>query len=165
MKVIDDFLPHEDLKEIQNIMFGPDFAWYYNDAVDYQGQVGRFQFVHNLYRYNRPMSTFYDEWYEKFIIPVIGKNSVMDRMKANLLTKTPSIIENEFHVDDFTKKPFTTAIFYLNSNNGYTKFKDNTKVESKENRLIRFPVSKEHRGSSCTDKKVRVVINFLYMEV
>ena len=111
------------------------------------------------------MSTFYDEWYEKFIIPVIGKNSVMDRMKANLLTKTPSFIENEFHVDDPTKKPFTTAIFYLNSNNGYTKFKDNTKVESKENRLIRFPVAKEHTGSSCTDENIRVVINFLYMEI
>ena len=165
MKIIDDFLPQEDLKEIQNTMLGPDFAWYYNPSIDYIEEEDKFQFVHMLYGYNRPQSNFYDEWYEKFVIPVIGNNSTIHRIKANLLTRTSNIVENEFHTDGSTKKPFTTAIFYLNSNNGYTKFKDGKKVESLENRLIRFPVRKEHTGTSCTDKKVRVVINFLYMEL
>jgi len=173
LEIIDDFLPQGDLKEIQDAMFGPDFAWYYNQSIDgldnppidYKEQEDKFQFVHVFYRHNRPMSIFYDKWYEKFVIPVIGNNSIIYRIKANLLTRTLNIVENEFHTDGPTKKPFTTAIFYLNSNNGYTKFKDGKKVESQENRLVRFPVGKEHAGTSCTDKKVRVVINFLYMEI
>ena len=165
MKIIDDLLPTQDLKEIQNIMLGSNFPWYYNNTIDYPEQIGRFQFVHGIYRDDRPASSFYDDWLEKFIKPAVGNNFMMVRVKANLSTKTSKIVENEFHIDDPTKKPLTTAIFYLNTNDGYTKFKDGKKVKSRENRLVKFPVAKEHKGSSCTDENVRVVINFLYMEL
>ena len=52
----------------------------------------------------------------------------------------------------------------MNTNNGYTKFEDGTKVESVANRLVTFPASMMHTGTSCTDKKIRIVINFNYME-
>jgi hypothetical protein len=48
----------------------------------------------------------------------------------------------------------------MNTNNGYTEFEDGTRVESVANRFISFPVGMKHRGTSCTDKKTRVVINF-----
>jgi hypothetical protein len=58
----------------------------------------------------------------------------------------------------------TTAIFYINSNDGYTIFKKNKKIiKSKENKFIYFKSNSEHAGTTCTDQKVRVVINFNYI--
>ena len=104
----------------------------------------------------------------KSIIDIINPIAVI-RIKANLLTKTPNIIENEFHIDlnDLSEeklKQVTTSIFYVNTNNGYTKFEDGTKVESVANRLVIFPANMKHTGTSCTDEKIRVVINFNYFK-
>ena len=58
-----------------------------------------------------------------------------------------------------------TAIFYINSNNGYTIFKDTKeKVKSVPNRLLKFDTRMKHSGVSSTDEKRRVVINFNYIE-
>ena len=81
-------------------------------------------------------------------------------IKANLFPKTTEIEEHGYHVDF----PFecTTSIFYLNTNNGYTKFEDGTVVESISNRLLTFPTLCKHTSSSCTDVAARVNINFNY---
>ena len=93
------------------------------------------------------------------------------RIKANLLTRTPNIIENTFHIDigdecmsEEKLKQWTTSILYINTNNGYTKFEDGTKVESVANRMVTFSANLKHRGTSCTDEKTRVVINFNYFK-
>ena len=57
-----------------------------------------------------------------------------------------------------------TAIYYVNTNNGYTKFEDGTVVNSVENRCVVFDSSLRHTGTTCTDQKTRVVINFCYVE-
>ena len=51
----------------------------------------------------------------------------------------------------------------MNTNNGYTEFEDGTKVESVANRFVSFPEKMKHRGTSCTDKKTRIVININYL--
>ena len=56
----------------------------------------------------------------------------------------------------------TTAIYYVNTNNGYTEFEDGSRVESIENRLVTFPSYMKHTGTTCTDQKRRIVINFNY---
>ena len=61
-------------------------------------------------------------------------------------------------------KQWTTAIFYVNTNNGYTKFEDETIVESVANRVVTFPANMKHTGTSCTDEKTRVIINFNYFK-
>ena len=58
-----------------------------------------------------------------------------------------------------------TCVFYLNTNDGYTMFKDGTKVESVENRLVLFDSQTQHCGTSCTDKRKRVVLNINYVPV
>ena len=55
-----------------------------------------------------------------------------------------------------------TAIFYLNTNNGYTLFEDGTKIESVANRLLTFDANLPHTGTSCTDKQFRCVLNINY---
>ena len=76
-----------------------------------------------------------------------------------------------YHTDDMDKKfefaygVTETAIFYVNTNNGYTIFKDSQeKVDCIENRLVTFPTDTDHCGVSCTDSKQRVVINFNYIK-
>jgi len=169
MKVVEDFLSKKDLNKVQHIMLGPDFPWFYNPFVVDQLKPSvpdgsdKFQFTHTFYKTNRPMSPFYDEWFDILFYPIIGEG-VLDRIKANLNVRTPEIIENKFHTDIApATKPLTTSIFYVNTNNGYTKFEDGTIVESVENRLVTFPVNKKHSGTTCTNKNVRIVINFLYM--
>ena len=89
------------------------------------------------------------------------------RIKAKLLTKTLNITGHEFHTDlmaisEEKLKQWTTSVFYMNTNNGYTEFEDGTKVESIANRMVTFPANLKHRGASCTDEKRRVNINFNY---
>ena len=89
------------------------------------------------------------------------------RIRGNLLTRLPTIVENPFHTDmafllEEKAKQWTTSIFYVNTNNGYTIFEDGTKVESVANRMITFPANLKHTGTSCTDQQVRIVINFDY---
>ena len=97
------------------------------------------------------------------------KSTVLLRIKANLRTRTSKINETPFHVDlqflsEEKLKHWTTAIFYVNTNNGYTEFEDGTKVESVANRMVTFPSNTRHRGTSCTDKNMRVIINFNYFK-
>ena len=56
-----------------------------------------------------------------------------------------------------------TAIFYINTNNGYTLFKDGTKVDSVQNTMLIFDGSLDHCGVSCTDQKRRIVLNINYV--
>ena len=50
----------------------------------------------------------------------------------------------------------------MNTNDGYTIFDNGTMINSVKNRLITFPAKMKHAGTSCTDQKRRVVINFNY---
>ena len=54
----------------------------------------------------------------------------------------------------------TTAIYYVNDNDGYTEFQDGTVIESKANRLLTFRSDRLHRGVSQLDTRLRCVINF-----
>ena len=62
------------------------------------------------------------------------------------------------HVD--TRWPgATTAILYLNTNDGYTLFEDGRQVARVANRLVLFDASLRHTGVSCTDAPERLVLN------
>jgi hypothetical protein len=82
------------------------------------------------------------------------------RIKANLGGRHHEIQEQGYHTD-FTFE-CRTAVYYLNTNNGYTIFEDGTKVESVANRLVEFNSLLKHSGTSHTDTKIRSVINLNY---
>ena len=96
-----------------------------------------------------------------FTINIIKIKKLL-RIKANLLTRTNNIVINKFHKDFNNKNKLTTAIYYINTCNGYTLFKDGTKIKSVSNRFVSFDSNLEHTGTSCTDENIRVVINFNY---
>jgi hypothetical protein len=166
IKIEDNFLAPRCFEALQQAMMGPGFPWYYNDSIDSGEDIDKFQFVHGFYIESAPISDNI-----QVMNPILGvlKPTALYRIKANLLTRTLNIIENKFHADigrlsEENQKHWTTSIFYVNTNNGYTKFKDGTKIESVANRLLTFPSNLEHTGTSCTDEMVRVVINFNYFQ-
>ena len=166
MKIEDNFLGQKEFDELQTFMMGDDFAWFYQKTIDSNEDVDKFQFTHMFYINYVPISSSLE-----ILTPIIKKidSVALGKIKANLLTRTPNIIENTFHVDgagypEERLKQLTTSIFYVNTNNGYTKFEDGTKVESIANRMVTFPTNMKHKGASCTDKRTRVVINFNYFK-
>ena len=166
MKIEDNFLDQEKFDELQILMMGKDFAWYYNDTIDYKRQKDKFQFTHMFYDEAAPRSSFINQI--NSIFEIIDPISLI-RIKANLLTRTSNIVENAFHTDksilpEEKLKHLTTSIFYMNTNNGYTEFESGERVESVANRMIVFPANLKHRGTSCTDEKIRIVINFNYFK-
>ena len=166
MKIEDNFLDQNIFDNLQDWMLGDNFAWYYNSTIVYRNEISdKFGFIHGFYRYDAPQSSYFENL--KPILDIIKPISLW-RIKANLLTRTPEIVENTFHVDvgypEEKLKQLTTSIFYMNTNNGYTKFEDGTKVESVANRMVIFPANMKHTGTSCTDERTRVVINFNYFK-
>ena len=166
MKIEDNFLKQEEFDKLQKMMTEPsNFPWFYNYRIDSKDDVDKFQFIHAFYDNHMPMSPFSNEL--DSIINIIQPFSIV-KIRAKLLTRTPEIVESTFHVDipllEENLTQWTTSIFYINTNNGYTKFEDGTKVESVANRLVSFPTNMKHCGTSCTDEKTRVVINFNYFK-
>ena len=168
MKIVDNFVDQDKFDELQNLLMGNTFPWFYSNGIDgpdYAEDKNKFQFYHIFYM-DIPNSAHF-----KFLNPILDKMDPLSlkRIKANLLTKTSKIVENTFHVDlegisEEKMKQWTTSIFYMNTNNGYTKFEDGTEIESVANRLVSFPADMKHTGTSCTDEKTRVIINFNYFE-
>jgi len=162
MKVIDNFLNQDYFNELKDLMItSRSFPWYYNDGVVEDGEQYNYQFTHVLYGNTEPMSRFYDA-----MKPCVVKLDALSliRIKANLVPQHHEIIEHGFHVDIAEEKNnhIKTAILYMNTNDGYTLFEDGSKVESVENRVVIFDSSIKHTGTTCTDQKLRVVVNFNY---
>jgi|DEB0MinimDraft_10_1074344.scaffolds.fasta_scaffold21403_4 hypothetical protein len=154
------FLDKKDFKNLQSEIMSGRFPWYFSDGVvDYCDPF--FQFYFLFYKNGQPNC---DPKIINMIKPILDKLKIkkLYRVKANLNLQTNEIIEHGFHTDCDDKKS-KTAIYYINTCNGYTKFKGNKKIKSVANKLIEFNSQIKHTGSSCTDKKRRVIINFNYI--
>ena len=157
MKIIDNFLPDYQFKQLQSLMLGPGFNWYYCDGASYPGDEF-YQFVHFFYRDTpyEPTPSFSQ------VEPCLSFFNMKKiyRIKANLRPKTIFHRKSSYHIDDLPCS--TTAILYMNTNNGWTQFKKGDKVESVENRVVIFDSKLEHGSVTCTDEKRRIVLNFNY---
>ena len=92
------------------------------------------------------------------------KFALLVRAKANLITRTETILEHGYHIDvDDAPSNLKTSILYLNTSDGYTKFKDGSVVTSECNRFVTFDGSTEHTGTTCTNEPVRIVLNLNYI--
>ena len=162
MNIYKNFLPKKVFNTLTNAMLSEYFPWYYNDYVTYGNEKNdNFQFTFTFFKNGQ-----YECWgkWKDIMVPVLQhiKHIKIIKVKANLLTKTNKIIEHGYHRD---QEKGTTGILYLNNCNGYTKFENGKKVISKENQYVEFNSSLKHTGSTCTDEKRRIVINFNYESI
>ena len=170
LNIQDNFLPEIEFGNLRDVIMGEQFPWFYSskivDGSDTTESPG--QLVHIIYNDNTPQSQFYES---DMFIPIRNQLRIglLIRIKMNLRLRLPEPFESGYHTDteylpkDLAVK-YTTSILYLNTCNGYTEFKDGTKVDSVANRIVNFPSSMMHRGTSCTDSPVRIVINLNYLK-
>ena len=158
MKIIENFLEQKDFNQIKNIIFSQDFPWTFNEYCVDPPAPQITQFTHVFFWNNVPRETY------PILKPLIDKINPksIGKIKANLNLKTEKILETGIHTDTIDER-FTSAIFFLNNNNGYCKINDK-KILSKENTLVVFKSNESHTGSTCTDNSRRVLINLVYID-
>lgn len=165
IKIEDNFLDTQVFKNIQELYFSNQIPWTYGEVVyDHELKsdalkLDNYQFSHLLYSYEQPSSNLFEQ-----IVPVLNSIDLATicKVKVNMNTRTSKIVEHGFHTD----VPFKckTAIFYLNTNDGYTRLEDDTMIESIENRLIIFDSETRHTGTTCTNQTRRLVLNINFFD-
>lgn len=157
MKIYKNFLSKKDFKNIESIILSDQMPWYFNDDI-IEKKTKSFQFTF-LFIKNSKNNCNSDML--NILNPIFSKLnfSKINTVKANLLTRDETIVEHGFHIDKHKGK---TGILYINTCNGYTKFENGQIIKSEKNKFIEFDSNIKHTGSSCTDKKRRIVINFNY---
>jgi len=162
IKIKDNYIKKEDMKNIKNMFLSNLFPWYVNtnktsiDPKEYTKDKNDYQLTHTFVANGEVNSNAYEN-----LLPIINKMKVKNfiRIKANLVPNTDKIYKFEKHKDqDLDCK---AAIFYINTNNGLTIF-DKEKVKAKENRMVFFKGNQIHQGTTCTDQKFKLLINFNY---
>lgn len=157
MKVIKDFLPQDKFYEIKSTLEGLDFPWYYSSKVAKLDEKndGDFYFFHNFFQDGQPRSHFFNQ----ILMPILGKLQFEEllRCRSNGYTRKSKQKAHDFHID--SKEPHTVVLYSVNTNNGYTLFKDGTKQQSIENTALIFDGNLEHASVPQTDEKFRININ------
>ena len=157
MKIIDNFLPEEEFKSIQSLMMGGEFRWFYVEGRATKDD-GLYHMTHMFFQPEVGLNSEHLDMWNTFMNKVEAKKC--ERIKANLTFKTPTIELSEYHRDYDDMK---TAIFYINTNNGYTEFESGVRVSSVANRVCIFDSNLKHRGVSHTEgDQQRIVVNFNY---
>jgi len=167
VQVIDNFLPEDEFKHIESFILSERFPWYFYDGI-VDLNDGKYQFTHGFMKNqyakvpNEPDINF------PVVEPCLKKLGckTIYRIKANLVPKTffhrRSVYHNDLEGSDLSSQ-LKTAIFYINTCNGWTQFKKGGKVKSVANRIVIFDHILFHAGVTCTDEKRRVVVNFNYV--
>ena len=167
-KIIDNLLPKELAQTIENKLLGDDvtFPWYFNKNVvadSSNDNLNNYQFTHIFYKeyvvYSQMFSIVFP------LVKYLNPESIL-KIKANLNPRTDVRHVFDYHVDFLSKSSDRkTAIYYVNTNNGVTILEDGTEIESIANRLVIFEQKILHTGTTCTDQKVRCLINLNYIEL
>lgn len=159
IKVIDNLIDQKNYEEIYEAMIDCYFPWYINT-----GTVGEndkhYQLVHGFYINNQVNSPFID-----ILTPIFNNLEIPSfdnllRVKANLSPKRDSNFESGMHTDfENTDQRHKTAVYYLNTNNGATKFNSGVEVKSVKNRAVIFDTDLLHTSVETTDADYRIVLN------
>lgn len=166
--IIDNILEQEESKRINDVFYGEQFPWYFKNYVVAEDQIEKdssayqYQFTHHMLREDGNIVTEQFNW--QLLFPIFNRiyPNTFVRIKANMIPRADKIVTHGFHVD--CTVPFSmTAIYYVNTNDGCTEFKDGDKIESVQNRIVIFPSNMYHSGTTCTNSNSRVAININFI--
>ena len=160
MLIKDNVLDISDHNKIHDTLLSDEFPWFYKKE-QVQGSNDHSFFAHTFYYgidgYNETVD---------LIRPLINSLNItaVVSIRANMLINKGQAFMSDWHQDfgHLDSNEIKTAIYYVNTNNGYTELRDYGKVESVANRLVTFPNKMDHRAVAQTDEESRVVINFNY---
>ena len=157
MNIYKNFISKDKANQIEKVFLSLYFPWFYS-PYQVSKKDSSFMF-HCFYRNNKINSDFF-----YLIRPILDKlkiNKIIN-IRSNLCLKRK--MKNVWHSDFELLKPSIknkVAIYYVNTNNGYTEFK-NKKIKSVKNKIVIFNGDVKHRAIFQKDKDTRMVINFNY---
>lgn len=153
---IENFLPLDIVENIDDL-FNEKFPWYKTDYVVNKETDKDILFSHALFMDNKPVSPYC----QQIVYPFVKKLNItkLIRAKLNLYPRTHHIVEHQPHKDGDNEN-MKIAIYYLNTNNGYTLIGDRM-VESVKNKILIMP-NIEHASTTCTSEKFRMNLNINY---
>lgn len=171
--IIDNFLPEEEyLKMYEDVLTKS--TWKFssrNKPVEGQKftDFQEYQFVHGCFVnkdiVNKTPGVLCKTFFSYGPLLRILKSDILLRVKTNLYT--PSIKPDKisrWHLDypNYSGAGMT-AIYYLNTNNGKTEFKNGRVIDSVQNRLVIFPNEFIHCGVRQTDNMFRLLVNINWL--
>ena len=160
-EVIDNFLPPE-IFERYSFLLGSRMPMFYSEGVSSKEDDNEFYWYHSFYNQNLPSSEFYQD----FTFPLLAmvKSKAVISSRANWFPRTHEIIEHGAHVD--STFPHRNIVFYINTNNGFTRLYDDDGdsivVNSVANRALLFDGLIRHNSTTCSDQKVRCTMAVNY---
>lgn len=150
--IIDNFLPESNFINFElNITSPQIMPWFLTE------NCGSITFSHIFYSNMRPNSEKID-----LVLSVLDKLEIkaLIMAKAVLHFKTTKIekVENQ-KLNEFKHK---SAIYFLNSNNGYVMLNKTDKIQALANRMLVFDSDALAYTTNCTDKIYNATINLDY---
>jgi hypothetical protein len=156
-KIVDNFLDQNKFKKLKEFLMGNYIPWYYQTVVS-SPKINKGYYLTHMF-FNDTEGAAFSLPYLKDVLDIL-KPEVLLRAKANFYPSGKDILEHGKHADfTFKHKGF---ILSINTNDGFTRLKDGTKIQSIENRGLFFDASIEHNSSNCTNTSSRININFNY---
>jgi hypothetical protein len=158
-EIIDNALPNQHSENIKESLTSSEFPWFYQSNVSRDSDkkdIMQYYFTHTFYNRHNWNSS----WGENILEPILSilEPKSLIRIKGNFYPRSETEVENNSHIDyPFSHKG---AIYYVNSNDGFTILNDGTKVQSIENRILLFDPSLYHNSTHCTNDHGRININF-----
>jgi len=183
IEIRDDFLPTNVFEKLKkDIVYNESFPWFLNKVLDISTEgsyIGRTncadednrQFCYLFYKTDQDKLAHRPHMGRELekVIPLIqhyefshDQKYYLLHVKANINVRAPENLEHGFHRDHPWRGK--TSVYYLNDNDGYTKFQNGQVVESKANRAVIFDSQELHTGSTPTDVYARYVVNLNWVE-
>lgn len=160
-QIIDNVLSKKSFLKIQNYFLNQ-LTWKYSDFItgsDYEKNNLDCYMFNNIFYINEPFFMSKDI---SILLPIIDELDMYKfyRCKSNFYSRTNEIVQHSYHKD--RNDEHLVALYYVNSNNGFTVLKDVAKIESIENRLLIFDGKLEHASTSSSDNvRINVAFNFV----
>ena len=164
-QIIDEFLPQETFKELQNDILSTRFPFFIENKVNnFQTEKNKFDWyaTHTLYDDYVSKSSYFSNM--ESVVNRINEIAIVRallRIKVNFYPYTEKLIEHAPHTDD--EFSHMGAVFSLNTCDGFTRLCDGSIVNSIENRIVFFDASTMHNSTTTTTAIGRYNINFNFI--
>tara|TARA_B100000287_G_scaffold38342_1_gene35133 strand:+ start:901 stop:1416 length:516 start_codon:yes stop_codon:yes gene_type:complete len=167
IEIVDNFCMEYYVKILEKTFDGSHdgqggFPWFYKNDLNDKSAPGNF-YLTNLVIMDYKMIN--GTWISLFI-PLLDQLKIpisnVCRLKVNFYPRTQRRVHHQSHTDYKPNSGLTTALYYLNENNGVTIFDGKKTVKSKRNRVAFFDGSIKHHSTTPTDCNHRVTINVDY---
>jgi len=162
IKVIRNALSEKISNNILNILESPDFPYFFQKiTTNTKNKLNDYYFSHLIYGDGKKQNTS-DEIVKSILMPILNtiKAEKIIRAKINLNTYQKDHIHSDYHIDQ--EEEHKVAIYYVNTNNGWTEFETGEKINCIKNSILLFDGKLKHKAVTQTDNKMRIVININY---